>query len=258
MSITPEDFNYQSERKKEVPSLINPPSDSLDTSIHDSRISEPEKRGESGTPPLVKFLFVTVIIGAIFLFAFLRDAIESKKSLERELASLNDQYNQEQQNKKEIEEKYNRIQNYITNTTFRVGEDRFYVNGYDSGYRMFFHVYKKIHLKSLYVMPKESGRIKIILCDTSNNRLQESDPIECTNPEAWQKVNLNFKIDNGQYYLMFESADVKLCWNSSSNARYPYKIKDIIEITGCDIGNNYSRTEYYQYFYDWEFSLPYN
>lgn len=210
-----------------------------------------------------KFIFPLIVFILAFLLTFYLwfDLTQANKVLlERysnrstELENFKKKYENEKQGRREIYSRYSKLKKHFMNTTFCVGDRNWFVSGgFDSNYKQFFYVYKKLLLKSVYVRPENEGIIKIVLYDMSDKKLRQTDWIELLNPKGWQKVSVNFEIDIGRYYLMFEG-DTELFYHSK-DLLYPYKINGVVEITGIDKNDNYLNQNYYQYFFDWEIAL---
>lgn len=209
---------------------------------------------------LLKFILAIFLIGDIVFFVLWLNLTEAKESLENkyqgkltELTSYKGLYNKEKQNKNELQEKYDSLKKIVMNMTASVGDRNWPTSGgYDSGYKMFFYARKRILLKSVYVKSKSKGKTKFFLYDKSGDKIQNTESIELSTPKKWQKIILDFKVNEGRYYLTFEG-DTTLFYHSK-NLEYPYKIEGLMEITGSDSGDNHLRRDWYQYFYAWEVS----
>lgn len=226
----------------------------------------------SGNQTSFKIPFAISLTLFFLLFILIIITFNSNKEMKQQIARISEKnekskkelsvykrlYGMEKQGRIKEETRYNKLKRNIDSTGFTVGARMSSVTGggYDSRYKMFFYVYKPILLKSVHVAAQSTGSIKIILYDMSNKIIQESGYIELSKPKAWQKINLNFRVNKGRYYLAF-SGSIGIYYHSE-NLGYPYKIEDIIEITGSDSGNNYDRQNYYQYFYEWEIALVFD
>jgi hypothetical protein len=207
---------------------------------------------------LVKLLLFLFFCGSVIFFLLWWDSHRSANSQDSnqssELEKYKKWYQQEKKEKAQWQTKYDNLENKIANAFFYVGERDWSLAGnYDADYKMFFYVYRPILLKSVYVASQKPGTIRIMLCNLSNDILRETGTVEFSKPQTWQEVDLDFKINEGRYYLTFKG-DTKLFFHLK-NLKYPYQIDGIIKITGCDFGNNYEKQEYYQYFYGWKVAL---
>lgn len=123
-------------------------------------------------------------------------------------------------------------------TTFGKGS---FFTGYQA---LIFNVYEDLTILSVKVYAK-GGKTRIIqLRDKNNNVLQEA-VIDIPGGES--RISLNFKIPKGNEYRLGTTTGADL-YRNSSNATYPYKIDNLIEITGSTA----SQSGYYYFFYDWE------
>lgn len=174
-----------------------------------------------------------------------------------ELVYENNTLNDNNQNLIEENQELNANLEYLTGIIFRIGKTNTNgKTGYDQNYKMFFKIYKPINLKSVYVMANKKGTINISLHTINGILEKQANDVYINNPQEWQLVELDFPIkETGQYYLSF-TGDVSLLYNGSDFNYSEYQIRDIVELTGSGKDNQNPRSQsYYQYFYDWYFTL---
>jgi len=113
---------------------------------------------------------------------------------------------------------------------------------------LIFNVYKKVELKSVKVYANGKKTRAIQLRNKEGVTLQEAF-IEI--PDGESRIELNFLIEPGNDYRLGTGPSPAM-YRNSTNAVYPYKIDDLISITGTTA----SQAGYYYFFYDWEMVEP--
>ncbi|HPD66375.1 MAG TPA: M4 family metallopeptidase [Bacteroidia bacterium] len=117
--------------------------------------------------------------------------------------------------------------------------------GFFTGYQaLIFNVYEDITLKSVKVYANGEKIRTIQLRDKNNTVLQEA---VINIPGGESRIDLNFKIPKGNDYRLGTTTGADM-YRNSTNAAYPYKIDNLIAITGSTA----SQAGYYYFFYDWE------
>jgi len=113
---------------------------------------------------------------------------------------------------------------------------------------LIFDVMKPVELKSVKVYANGEKTRTIQLRDKNNITLQEATILI---PNGESRINLNFKLTPGTGYRLGTTANPNM-YRNSTNATYPYKIDNLISITGTTA----SQAGYYYFFYDWEIQEP--
>jgi serine/threonine-protein kinase len=183
----------------------------------------------------------TIILGIIlFILVVLSITLSNKNS------SLKNLYYAEKQEKEKLESKLTDISQQLEKITFKVGKDNWSCNGnYNNGYALLFRVSAPITLKSLKVYVKESGNITLKIIN-SNGDIAFKENYNLGSGEQVLNVNANLAPDN--YKICYTGSTT--LYRNSECASYPYNV-GVVSITG----STYNESQYYYYFYDWEYKL---
>ncbi len=210
-----------------------------------------------------KFYFVFFVIVAIFLFLYSCQKNYENDRLKVEnfnllghVAELQDKLGNIEQENVQYKEELTAVKGLV----FRVGKEiRGRIDGYDSTWKMFFDVYYPVEIDYVYVYPKTTGQIEIQLYNYDGVVVYTKN---CTlnRAKSWKRVPLGFKIyGEGKYYLGYKSKGwkrVDLSYNLSNSAEYAQYKNSVIKMSGAGQNvSSFNRKNYYQYFYDWHYSL---
>ncbi len=204
---------------------------------------------------------VSVILGLIIIsyydnFNQYKEEANQVPELNGKINNLETKLNQSNLEVRSLQNIISRVNSKINNIVFHTGLDYRNSNSssFDKDWRLFFTTYESINLKKLYVCAKENGKIRVLLYDMNENLISQSNEFTLNRGKNhWYALDVNIPISKGSYFLTFEG-NTSLKYDSN-NLKYPYIIDNIIKITGSDSKLNKNKTSYYQYFYNWEFSL---
>lgn len=136
--------------------------------------------------------------------------------------------------------------------------------GYDNGYALWLYAKKALKLNSFYVKSNKSGYITIALYSAYGSVVASQQVYVTKDQFTKISTNDNFKLNGSSYYyLAISSANgISLAYHSSNSTEYSgYKSGDL-QITGSDKKGSHdtssrTKTGYYQYFYNINYSLKY-
>ena len=151
-------------------------------------------------------------------------------------------------------EKNTHTRKQLENHVFCIGEKETLPAGYDNNYKLFFQTSTKFLLQSVLINADKTNPITIAIYDSTDRLIHATDSINILRAKRWLRVNLNFTISKGKYYLKIRGNN-NLSY-TSSNLKYPY-VSSPITILGASSGS-IPNTSYYQYFYDWNYSLVFD
>lgn len=130
------------------------------------------------------------------------------------------------------------------------------LNGHDSNYAQWLFTTKALKINYFYVHPDKSGYITIGLYSSSGSLITTCCQYVYSN--QWNKIGANFVLSsNTKYYLAIkESNGISLGYHNSSSGEYGnYKNNGLQIIGSCSKGSSAYGTNYYQYFYNINFSI---
>lgn len=127
-----------------------------------------------------------------------------------------------------------------TNTVFGSGSN---FNANTAHYQIF-DVLQPCTLKSVKVVANSAGNRVVELRNSAGAVLQSTT---VSVPSGTQTVNLNFQLNPGTSYQLALGGTLVDLWRNNAGSGYPYAIGSLVNITGCDVGNNY-----YYFFYNWQ------
>lgn len=223
----------------------------------ESRLKNKNSKGLAiAFPWLISVVLGIIIISYLGSFNQYKEEANKVPGLNHEINNLETKLNQSVFEVRSLQNTISSINSMIDNIVFNTGLDYRNSNSssFDKNWRLFFTTYASINLKKVKVCAKENGKIRILLYDINENLVSRSNEfILNRGGNHWYTLKVNIPISKGSYFLTFEG-NTSLKYDSN-NLKYPYTIDDIIKITGSDSKLNKNKTSYYQYFYNWEFSL---
>jgi len=237
-------------------------------SLLPSEVSEIKK---SWLITMLVFLSYTISFGVSLAFLFYRENLKKEDfiqmqldyetriaNLENQKKNLRDSLNITSKQFKQTSEQFKQTSEQfikqVGGIKHKIGKHKFTEGGYDKGYKMFFEVKQPIVLKDVMVYPKSKGKVTLKL-SSLDGQLVNSKDTNLLYEKKPNVINLNFRINKpGKYYLNY-TGDI-LLWYDSKGINYSKYASDAIKLTGCGKTQaDFNKTKYYQYFYDWSYSL---
>lgn len=133
----------------------------------------------------------------------------------------------------------------------------------DNGWIMWLYANCPIKLHSFKVRPANSHDFTLSLYNAADELIATQSV--STEGGSWQTVDVSSSgwiLQSGYYYIRISSPNGNsLCWHSSNDEEFSRYSCDPLHITGCcpynerDRNNAKHRHSYYQYFYDFRYSL---
>ena len=127
---------------------------------------------------------------------------------------------------------------------------------HDSSYALWLYTTKDLRINNFSVYPTKSGNITIGLYNASGSIIHTYKAYVYGN--QWNTVYPYFELNSYTYYYMAikEANGIELSYHKSSSSEYSNYKKGSLQVHGYSSrGTSISGTDYYQYFYEINYSL---
>ena len=129
------------------------------------------------------------------------------------------------------------------------------IRQFDKNWLVFFRTKAPVKLHSVKVAGETSGYLRISVYNTNHQLVARSNQIYYSGGKRWQKLRLNLELPQaGTYYLKL-SGDVRLSYEGSGY-RYHSRSNETLALLGVASSKDKAyKSSYYQYYYNWEYSV---